>query len=245
MKPSLILITIFIIGISTKANAEEWKTTGAVYLWGAGEKGEVATLPGVPPAEIDIEFSDILDNLEMAFMGILDMRKGDWAVLTEILYLDVESDDLKTSGPLFDGGAFDQQLLSYAMAISRRYMFGDTVVDPYVGYRYWDLTNELKLDAGVLSATSIDESESWGDLFVGARAQTPITKNWYLAGLFATNVAGDSDSFLDLYAGVKYNLSDTSHLIIGYRQLEVDYDNDDFLFDVELSGPAVGAIFNF
>jgi hypothetical protein len=31
----------------------------------------------------------------------------------------------------------------------------------------------------------------------------------------------------------------------GYRHIKVDYKNGDFLYDLELSGPIIGAVFRF
>jgi len=53
-------------------------------------------------------------------------------------------------------------------------------------------------------------------------------------------MAGDSDSFWDVYIGAGYDYSDSMSFSVGYRHQEVDYENDDFLYDVEMSGPTVG-----
>jgi len=57
--------------------------------------------------------------------------------------------------------------------------------------------------------------------------------------------AGDSNSAWDVLATVMCEYSDSISLSAGYRHQEVDYDHGDFLFDVEMSGPIIGASINF
>lgn len=48
-----------------------------------------------------------------------------------------------------------------------------------------------------------------------------------------------------MFGGVAYEFNDTVSAIAGYRHLEVDYRNNGFRFDVELSGPVIGATIRF
>ena len=66
---------------------EAWHTTASLYMWDAGISGETA-LDG----EIDIPFSDILDNLDMGFMSTLSMQKGKWGVESDFVYMHLGND---------------------------------------------------------------------------------------------------------------------------------------------------------
>ena len=45
-------------------SSDKWEFQIAPYAWLAGQKGKVATLPGLPPADVDVDFyDDILDDL--------------------------------------------------------------------------------------------------------------------------------------------------------------------------------------
>ncbi|MGB5613095.1 MAG: hypothetical protein WBM67_10610, partial [Sedimenticolaceae bacterium] len=71
---------------------ESWQFDGAVYLWGAGIGGTSAA-----GDDIDISFSDLIDNLDMAFMGSLEARKDKWTLLADVIYLDVSDGQTSTA----------------------------------------------------------------------------------------------------------------------------------------------------
>ena len=75
------------------ARAEEsevndgWQFAGSLYLWGIGVDGE--TRGGT---EIEVDFDDLFDALEMGFLGAFEARKGKWLLLTDLNYFDLEDD---------------------------------------------------------------------------------------------------------------------------------------------------------
>ena len=66
---------------------DEWQHGIAIYGWGAGIGGHAAGGTGV-----DVGFDTLLDNLEMAFMGSYQARKGRWSIMTDVLYPDLSAD---------------------------------------------------------------------------------------------------------------------------------------------------------
>ncbi len=62
-----------------------WQITVAPYVWAAGIEGK-SGLFGFPPQDIDVSFVDTLENLEMTFSGVTEMRKGPISFSTDILY---------------------------------------------------------------------------------------------------------------------------------------------------------------
>ena len=66
----------------------DWEYTGFVYLWGAGIGGETVT-----GQDIDVSFSDILDNLDFGLMGTLEARNGPWAIIGDAIYLSISDDE--------------------------------------------------------------------------------------------------------------------------------------------------------
>ena len=49
----------------------------------------------------------------------------------------------------------------------------------------------------------------------------------------------------DVFGGLGYEFSDTVSAVAGYRHLEVNYEHNGFEFDVEMSGPVIGAVIHF
>ena len=68
--------------LSFSAHAEsnigdKWEFQLAPYAWLVGQKGKVDTLPGLPPADVDVDFyDDILGNINGALMLVGEARKG-------------------------------------------------------------------------------------------------------------------------------------------------------------------------
>lgn len=243
---SLILIILLSLQANAFAEAEEsWHFSATPYLWVTGQEGEVATLPSIPPAELDISFNDIISNLDMTLMGLVEARKARIGFFGEIFYVGV-STDADTPGPAFPGADYEQDLWGVSLGASYALTQSSTGhLDALAGFRLWDLDNDLKLRPGSLPSREISGQESWNDFFVGLKGRTSLNERWFLSGWGMLAVAGDSDSSWDLFGGVGYEFSDTLSLDIGYRHQVIDYENGDFLYDVELSGPIIGLIIQF
>ena len=72
------------------AAANEWEHTAVIYMIGASIDGTA----GVGPVEgdVDISFSDILDNLEFGGMAAYRADNGPFAVVADLIYMDLETD---------------------------------------------------------------------------------------------------------------------------------------------------------
>jgi hypothetical protein len=229
--------------LASNVHADEWEVDVAPYLWAAGMSGKAATLPGAPPAELDVEFDDLFDDLEIGLMGSISARKDRAGMNVELVYLSLDTDEADSPGPFYSGVQYEAEIMVLTVLGTYRYDLGESQVELLAGARYWDADNELDLEPGLAAGTSLDQAEDWLDWMVGARSVIPLSDNWgfRLSGLVA--IAGDSDRQLDVLAGFQYALSKTSELVISYRYLEVDYDTSDFLYDVEIEGPLIGAVF--
>jgi len=223
----------------------DWAFSFTPYIFAVGLEGDVATLPPVAPAEVDVPFSDILDNLDLAFMGVGEARKGKFGIWGDLFYSDL-SVDADTPGPFYSGADYDQTLLFITVGGSYRLVETEKAnLDAIVGLRYTHLDNEFDLDAGIFPSTDIDHKEDWLDPLVGIKLQAKICDKLYVSGWAMAAVAGESDSAFDLFGGIGYEFSASRSLIVGYRYLSVDYEDGAFLFDVELAGPVIGFTFRF
>jgi hypothetical protein len=61
-----------------------WRFSVMPYLWSAGIKGEAAS-----GSDFDIGFDELLNNLNMAFMGYFEARKSKWSLAADAIYLNV------------------------------------------------------------------------------------------------------------------------------------------------------------
>ena len=69
-----------------------WQFGGSAYLWAAGVEGTSAA-----GDEIDISFSDLLDDLDGGIMGTLAAQKGRWTLIGDFLYLSIQQEDDTTA----------------------------------------------------------------------------------------------------------------------------------------------------
>lgn len=253
--PVMVVAALMAEGIGDAAHAQQppsypvtdrWSFTFAPYIWAAGMKGQVSTIPAAPPASIDVDFEDILEHIDIAFMGIGEVRKGRFALLADLTYLKV-SDDASTPGPLFSGADAEVKTFIGTFERSYRAVAGTQGhVDVLVGARVWSMTTELSLKAGLLQGRERDNSETWVDPVVGAQVRLTLGSGFYLTAI--GNVGGfgvASDMTWDILGGLGYQANDWFAPVIGYRHVEVDYEQDEFLFDVEMSGPLIGGVFRF
>ncbi|MEE8308493.1 MAG: hypothetical protein V3R81_14590 [Gammaproteobacteria bacterium] len=83
--------------MATSAFAEEPWTEFRFYLFATEISGDVQ-IDDVS-ADVDVSFSDILDNLDLGFMGMVEHRRDKWSVLGDIAYLRLTDEASSTVGP--------------------------------------------------------------------------------------------------------------------------------------------------
>ena len=68
---AMLLSTALPVTASAASGSDQWEYDAMIYLWGAGIDATTQT-----GGDIDMSFSDILDDLDMTFMGGFGARKG-------------------------------------------------------------------------------------------------------------------------------------------------------------------------
>jgi len=112
-------------------------------------------------------------------------------------------------------------------------------VDVLGGIRYWHIKTDLTLNAGLVSSVIASRSRSWVDGAVGLRGKTHLTPRVFLTG--EADLGGGGSNFTyQLFGGVGFLVGKRYALIAGYRDLDVNYNKDGFLFDNALHGPILG-----
>jgi len=216
--------------------SDSWKYDAAIYVWGAGIEGEAAN--GAP---IDMSFSDILDNLDMTFMGNFGAQKGKWTLRTDVIYLKV-GDKPDVYVPPIDATLTNMQLKSWVVTptVAYRVMESEKLdLDIVAGLRYLYMKPKMVFD----NIVEVSDSESVWDGIVGLRGQYDLNEKWYMP--FQIDVGtGDSDVTWQAFAGVGYEYENFD-LIAGYRHMEWDFDTGEPLKDLSMSGPIIGAKYRF
>jgi hypothetical protein len=68
--------------------------------------------------------------------------------------------------------------------------------------------------------------------------------NWFIP-FYGDIGAGDSDLTWTLFSGIGYTFKDWFDMLVGFRHMEWDNDDDKVVQKLKVSGPAIGARFHF
>ena len=222
---------------------DKWQFQFTPYFWLAGLHGIGGV--GDRTTEVDESFGDVFDALNFAFMGTFEARKGKFISLTDIEYVSV-SDEKATPGPLFstvDAGfktfIFDQEV-GYRLLDNSE----GATLDVLGGARVWRVKTDFEFGAGILPATRVEASRSWVDAVGGLRGKMALSEKVFLTGKFDLG-GGGSQFTWQVFGGGGYNINPKIALIFGYRVLDVDYDKNNFVYDMNQRGPIVGIGFRF
>lgn len=260
MKPYIRRISLLVVGCTLfsllavvparaeTAAGDTWHFQMAPYAWLAGINGTVATLPGLPPADIDIDFwDDILGNINGALFLVGEARKDRLGVFIDLAYVDIESDGA-TPGPFFSSVVSTSK--SWMVSGAGLYRMVDqsgAFLDFLAGIRYWSVDSNLELRPGLLRGRNVSNQEDWVDPLVGVKGLFPLgaSKFFLSGGVVIGGFGAGSDFMWDGNVNLGYNWTDTFATVIGYRYLDVDYEDGDFLYDVAQQGPILGFSWRF
>ncbi len=231
--------------VTEEAAVESWDFSASLYMWGAGINGETALY-----GEIDIPFSDILDNLDMGYMGTIRTQKGKWGIESDFIYMklgnNIDDNQLVDKfsykawivTPAVTYQVIDSESLNLHILAGARYLYmkptitttvrGGNVIDPR---------------GGSVIATSGD---LW-DGIIGVKGTYVLNEKWFMP--FQADIGtGDTDVTWQVFAGIGYKYENFD-LIAGYRYLEWSFEDNnpggDVFNDLSFSGPMFGAKFRF
>jgi hypothetical protein len=233
-------------GIGAAAKTDHWDFTVSPYFWAAGIGGTTATLPGLPPADVDMSFRDIVDDLKPTGMVFFNANKGRLGLAADVQYVETEADS-KALVPLFSGETL--RSTSFVLSGMVNYLVlddGRASLRLGAGARLWSVETDLKLSDGLLPGRRITSDETWVDPIIGAGGVLDLgprvfARGWAYVGGFGIA----SDITADLFVGLGYRFTDSISSTLGYRWVKVDYDRNDFLYDVRQEGIATGVAFAF
>ena len=252
IKP-ILLISIISTGLllPTQSNAEAWSYEIELYALLASIEGD-ASVGRATGADVDVDFGDILDNLELAgFVRFEAHHENGWGMALDYGFMDLASD---ITGPRGGVANVDvRQGVFEALAV-RRNKLSDGQLDYLFGIRWWDQDLDLTFDPVVLPGTiTKNVEEDWVDVIVGVRWLNNINKKWDF--VLRGDIGGfglEADFTANVQAGVHYQMSANWLLDLQYKALWVDYESDDtkgqpgyFAYDTVAHGPLIGFIYKF
>lgn len=259
---------------SAQEAASDWKFSAMPYVWLPGIKADLKYGPpagGSATANVSADDSDVLSNLQMAFMIAGEARKGRWLIATDYMYLDLGKVDSKVKSVDFNPGSGSVNVSSTQIGGNAESSFKGSVwslaggyallndpafsLDLLAGFRYLGLeaSSQWDLNAAVTSPSGTQTFNRSGDV----KKATDITT--FIVGARGRYKLGESDWFIPYYADLGGNGSTTTwqvatglgygfkwgDLRLDYRYLAYGQDDDKLLQKIELGGFALGANFRF
>lgn len=246
-----------------------WQFHVVPYLWfPALDSNSDGTLSGLSTAEgttvgpvdlrADVTPDDYLSDLDMAFMGMAEARKGRWSIYTDLLYTSFGSADTKVrnvSGP--DGllqteiatkARTDLSTIVWTLAGGYRAVARDNFeLDLMGGFRYLTMDSDLELtlqgaDGRLSRQRKVSLDQDVWDGIIGVRGQILFTGTDWFAPYYADVGTGGSNWTWQAMVGVGYRL-DWGEVTLAYRALGYDFDKNDA--DLTLYGPGLGVGFRW
>jgi len=239
------LVIALCLATSGTAAAAEWEFKLAPYLWFAGLEGTAATIPGLPPGEIDVSPSQALEDTETALMLMFEARKGRSGLFTDLVYSDVRSDaELIPALGLSLRSETKSTLLTFAYQY-RLLESERGSLDLLAGARYWSVDSFLAFSGP--AGLSGRNKESWVDPVVGLKGYQRLgNSRFYVSGGAALGGFGiGSEMFYDLNLNLGYQWNDAIGTVIGYRWFDVERDESGFFYDVQQAGLGIGLAWSF
>jgi hypothetical protein len=218
---------------------DEWKFNGGLYLWASDidmedSSGDNST----------ISFNEIVNNLDLVFMGHLGGQKGRLGFTIDAIYLDMSETerDHVAPGIIHDKTEIQSTIITPIMTY-RVVEDNQFNLDVLGGMRY--LYMDVNLKFNVLDDLGDDGSVYNG--VVGFRGKAQLNKNWSLPFYYDIG-KGDSELTYQAFAGARYGFS-SFDLSAGYRYMKFKFDDDDdfggVLNNLVIKGPMVGGRYWF
>lgn len=229
-------------GTPESAQGSRWAHTVAAYVWGSGMSGQVAA--GNVGADVDVSFSQILENLQAAGMLAYRGTSGRWAVMANVIYMGLGA---TKDGRL--GGSTEADVDQSLLEIDGGYRYAPRW-EVYFGARAVHMKVAAEIRPPIGPDLSGDATKSWVDPLVGLRYDVPIGKSWAFVGRGDIGGFGVASRFAwGATARFDWKISKSFGASFGYMALAADYEDgsgpDFFRYDVLTQGPFAAATFSF
>lgn len=254
LRGAIIALLALVLGASSvlaqdgdRSGSGDWRFQLTPYLWALHVDGKVRPdSDGLPSANVDQSFKDILNDLNGAFFLSGSARLDRFVVLGDFNWSSLSKSGEATIPPVG----------STRLKGRMKHMSG-TLTAGYTAFREsnlsWDIVGGLRAwnvkvqaDAPELGITE-EKTVRWVDPVVGTRARIELAPDWSLTAYGDVGGFGlGADLTWQLWGTVNYEISEDIFLSGGYRHLYVDYKSGGGTrVDTHIGGPIFGVTFRF
>ena len=221
---------------------EEWEYALSFYVWMPDIENTTAS-----GHEVEITFSDIMDNLDMTLMTSFGARKNKLTLMTDVVYLHLNHTDNINVGNLLKVTDFYMKTWIVSPVASYEIMGGEKgSLQLLAGGRFLWIKVGADLETRPPLPREKSDDDADGDVWdgvVGVRGHLNLTGRWYMPYRFDIGT-GDSDKTWQAMGGFGYRF-DKFKVLALYRYMKWDFEDGYPLQDLKVYGPMVGAIYKF
>ena len=198
--------------------ADKWQFEVTPYLFASALSGKTGV--GSNVVDVDASFSDLLENIDSAFMAVFEARRGRWAFGLDGIYSKLKVDGTGPAGLVNVEVTTTEQI--YQPFFGYRLLEERVKLDVFGAARYTQLDDKIAT-TGPGGGQIVNVSESWWNPVIGVRVVVPFAQHWSLVGYADVGVGGDSDSTYQALVGVNWQIDKSFTVKAGYRYLYDDY----------------------
>ncbi len=231
----LLLVASLIIATlqSPLAVADDVQYRLMPYLWASGIDAELGR-PGFT-TDVDVAFSDYIDLVDMGAAFVFEARGDRWAFATDLLWMRLgEEFEIPT-------GTIDAEIEMMLVEVFGGYRPSGWENTWIVGgMRYLDIDTDINF----VFLGPRSSSQDFADPFIGLAWQ-PRRDNWEY--VVQADIGGgiDADFSWSVTLGGVYHFNDLLGVGFGYRLIDIDFEDDEFVFDGKMDGIQIGLLFTF
>jgi hypothetical protein len=225
---------------------DAWSFTLSPYVWFSGLGGEV-TGPHSSSETFSADFGDIFGTMKFSFMGLAEARRGNFSLVTDLLYLNLQQGVPVPDRGAYSGGSARTQSAEISLIGLYTVLDGSAGrIELGGGLRGWWFDTELKLDAGRLPGRSLGSTTSWVDPVLSARGVLRLSDNLAITAYGDIGGFGVGSQFTwQAFATIDYRITDNISASAGFRWIHIDYDKGRTDISLDMAGPIIGVSLRF
>lgn len=233
---------------------DAWQYEATIYGWLKSMDGVV------DDQDLELDFQeDILDVLEGAFAARFEAEKGIVSLFAAYEYNKI-GDEMEASGSIPVGGIPIEIPVNVEADVSdtqQRAELGagytlhrsDAWKWQVIGGAKW-FDDELEIKRfkvrGPLGGqvpglpTRVKHSNDFWQGFLGGRFTSRLSENWRMRGRLDYGYGGSNSDSWTAELSADWRFTHWGALQLGYRYMDIDYDKNDYQYDMKEFGPVVG-----
>jgi hypothetical protein len=232
----LVLLLASNAAVAAESGDDGWRFLAVPYLWVASLDGET----GVgTTSNLHWSFEDIVQHLDMGFMGQFEAHKSRFGFVLSPIYLDLTKNDHPVAGLDLKAGLEAEIVEAFA---TWECMPG---LELLAGARYTNVDVKVRISTPTAIAVDQHGNKKWTDAIAGARYAHDFDDRWSLGVRGDVGGTGMTSDFAwNGTATVSYKVGESGRIYAGYRVLDYNYVDGSganrFTFNIRLDGPVIG-----